>query len=170
MRTSRVQPGMDQKLLKIYLRDHHAASAAGLNLVRRLARENAATPFRDDLAGLAEEVADDRAKLGNVLQALGVEPSRVKIALARLAERLSRLKLNGRLLHYSPLSRLIELETLSAGIEAKRGLWQALGQAVDRELGVDLDRLTGRAETQLALVERLRTRAASLAFTKTADL
>ena len=160
---------MDQNLLKIYLQDHHAASAAGLDLVRRLARENAATPFRDDLARLAEEVADDRATLGNVLQALGVEPSRVKIALARSAERLSRLKLNGRLLHYSPLSRLIELETLSAGIEAKRDLWQALGQTVDREF-VDLDRLTGRAETQLALVERLRTSAASLAFTKTADL
>ena len=161
---------MDQKLLRIYLQDHHAAAAAGLNLARRLAKENAATSFADDLAGLAEEIAEDRAELGTVLRAMSVEPSRVKIALARSAERLSRLKLNGRLLGYSPLSRLIELETLSAGIEAKRGLWQALGQTTDRELGVDLHRLTSRAETQLELVERLRTRAASLAFAKTADL
>jgi hypothetical protein len=161
---------VDQKLLKIYLRDHHAAAAAGVNLARRLARENAATSFGDDLAGLAEEIAEDRAELGTVLQALSVEPSRVKIALARSAERFSRLKLNGRLLGYSPLSRLIELETLSAGIEAKRGLWQALGQIADGELGVDLDRLNSRAETQLGLVERLRTRAASVAFAKTTDL
>ena len=153
---------MDQKLLKIYLQDHHAASAAGLNLARRLARENAATSFADDLAGLAQEIAEDRAQLGTVLQVLRVEPSRVKIALAWSAERVARLKLNGRLLEYSPLSRLIELETLSAGIQAKRGLWQALGQIADRELGVDLDRLTSRAEAQLALVERLRTRAAEI--------
>jgi hypothetical protein len=160
---------VNRKLLRIYLQDHHAASAAGLNLVRRLARENAATPFADDLTRLAEEIAEDRAELGTVLRALGVEPNRVKVVLARSVERLSRLKLNGRLLDYSPLSRLIELETLSAGIEAKRGLWQALGQAVDGELGVDLDRLTGRAEAQIASVERLRKRAAELAFAGRAD-
>jgi hypothetical protein len=166
---SGVHSGVNRKLLRIYLQDHHAASAAGLNLVRRLARENAATPFAGDLAELAEEIAVDRAELRTVLRELGVEPSRVKIALARSAERLSRLKLNGRLLDYSPLSRLIELETLSAGIEAKRGLWQALRQAVDGQLGVDLDRLTGRAETQIASVERLRKHAAQLAFATKAE-
>ena len=55
-------------------------------------------------------------KLGAVLRALEVEPSRLKIGLARAAERASRLKLNGRVLGYSPLSRVIELETLGAGI------------------------------------------------------
>jgi hypothetical protein len=159
---------VNRKLLRIYLQDHYAASAAGLNLARRLARENAGTSFADDLTRLANEIAEDRAELGTVLRVLGVEPSRVKVVLARSVERLSRLKLNGRLLDYSPLSRLIELETLSAGIEAKRGLWQALGQ-VDGELGVDLDRLTGRAETQIASVERLRKHAAELAFATTAE-
>lgn len=156
---------MGQGLLGIYLRDHHAASAAGLNLARRLARENASTPFGDDLAGLVEQIAEDRAKLGAVLRAQAVEPSHVKLVLARAGERLSRLKLNGRVLRYSPLSRLIELETLAAGIEAKRCLWQALAQTVESgKLGVDLDELLRRADAQLTAVERLQKGAAALAL------
>ena len=156
---------MSQRLLGIYLRDHYAASAAGLNLSRRLARENASTSFGDDLAGLAEEIADDRSTLGAVLRALAVKPSRAKIVLARAAERLSRLKPNGRVLQYSPLSRLIELETLAAGIEAKRGLWQALKQAGEGgALGLDLDELLRRADAQRAVVEGLQKHAAALAF------
>jgi len=60
---------VDQKLLRIYLQDHHAAAAAGLNLARRLARENAATSFAEDLTGFAKEIAEDRAELGTVLRA-----------------------------------------------------------------------------------------------------
>ena len=66
---------MTGKLLRVYLPDHHAASAAGVNLARRLARENASTPFADELTRLADEIADDREKLGSVLGELGVEPS-----------------------------------------------------------------------------------------------
>ena len=83
-----------------------------------------------------------------------MEPSRLKIALARTAERASRLTLNGRLLGYSPLSRVIELETLGAGILAKRGLWNALAKATDAQrVGLDFDDLVDRANTQLAVVE-----------------
>ena len=160
---------MAGKLLRVYLQDHHAASAAGVNLARRLARENASTPFANELTQLADEIADDREKLGAVLRALGVEPSRVKIGLARAAERASRLKLNGRLLSYSPLSRVIELETLGSGILAKRGLWNALKTAGAHTAGLNLDELLDRANGQLAVVERLRDRAAAIAFWSTAD-
>jgi len=130
-----------------------------------MARENASSPFADELTRLADEIADDRTKLGAVLRALDVEPSRLKIALARAAERASRLKLNGRLLGYSPLSRVIELETLEAGILAKRGLWNALAKATDAQrVGLDFDELVDRANAQLAVVEQLRERAAAIAF------
>ena len=122
---SRVQRASGGKLLRVYLQDHYAASAAGVNLARRLARENVSTPFVDELTRLAER-SPMTGKLGIVLGERGVEPSRVKIGLARAAERASRVKLNGRLLRYSPLSRVIELETLGGGILAKRGLWNAL--------------------------------------------
>ncbi len=158
------------KLLRVYVQDHHAAAAAGLNLVRRMARENASAPFADELTRLADEIANDRTKLGAVLRALDVEPSRLKIGVARAAERVSRLKLNGRLLGYSPLSRLIELETLGAGILAKRGLWNALAQATDvPRAGLDFDELVDRANAQLAVVEQLRERAAAIAFPSARD-
>jgi len=157
------------KLLRVYLQDHHAASAAGLNLVRRLARENASTPFAGELSRLAAEIADDRAKLGAVLRSLDVEPSRLKIGLARAAERVSRLKLNGRLLGYSPLSRVLELETLGAGILAKRGLWSALAQANAGHHGMEFGELIDRANGQLAVVEQLRERAAAISFTPATD-
>ncbi len=161
---------MAGKLLRVYLQDHHAAAAAGLNLARRLTRENASTPFADELTGLADAIADDRAKLGAVLQALDVEPSRLKIGLARAAERASRLKLNGRLISYSPLSRVIELETLGGGILAKRGLWNALAKTTAaQKAGLDFDELVDRANAQLAVVEQLRERAAAMAFSVTAD-
>ena len=161
---------MAGKLLRVYLRDHHAAAAAGLGLARRMERENASTPFADELARLADEIADDRTKLGAVLRALDVEPSSLRIGLARAAERVARLKLNGRLLGYSPLSRLIELETLGSGILAKRGLWNALAQAIDgAPAGLDFAELVDRANAQLAVVEQLRERAAAIAFPATRD-
>ena len=160
---------MAGKLLRVYVQDHHAAAAAGLNLAQRMARENVSTPFAEELTLLADEIADDRAALGAVLRTLEVAPSRLKIGLARAAERASRLKLNGRVLGYSPLSRVIELETLAAGILAKRGLWNALAGTSDaHKAGVDFVERVDRANAQLAVVETLRERAAATAFPSTA--
>jgi hypothetical protein len=87
----------------------------------------------------------------------------VKEGSAWVGEKLGRLKLNGQLRGYSPLSRLLELEGLVAGVNAKRGLWRSL-QAAD-ELqesleGVDLNALTRRAEDQSRRLEALHERAA----------
>jgi hypothetical protein len=156
---------MKNDLLRIYLQDHDAASVAGVALVRRLARENASTAFAQELRQLALEIAHDRETLAGAMHALGVEPSGVKVALARAGERLFRLKPNRRVVSYSPLSRVLELETLAAGIQAKRGLWRALDQAVRKQLpDADLNELLARADAQLAVVERLHNHATALAF------
>jgi hypothetical protein len=63
---------MDVKLLGIYLNDHLAGSAAGLELARRAARENRGTPLGDFLSTLATELQEDRALLQQVQRALGV--------------------------------------------------------------------------------------------------
>jgi hypothetical protein len=65
------------------------------------------------------------------------------------------------------LRRLEALETVSLGIAGKAALWDALAAAVEdapelREL--DYARLARRAETQRAVVESLRLRAAQEAF------
>jgi hypothetical protein len=150
------------RLVGIYLRDHLAGSVAALELVERSARSNEANELGPFLTGLHAEITADQGALLDVMEALGVEPSRVKNGLAWAAEKAGRLKLNGRLLHYSPLSRVLELETLEAGIVGKRSLWTNLEALDDSRLGgVDLPRLVERAESQRAGVEEWRRRAAA---------
>jgi hypothetical protein len=158
-------PGGDR--LAIYLNDHLAGSTAGLELARRAAGENEGTPYGRVLTEVAAEIAEDRAALLDVMARLSVGRDRLKVAGAWGGEKLGRLKLNGSLLSYSPLSRLVEIEGLSLGVEGKLGLWQALKltHGDDARLrGVDLDALITRAKSQRRRLERQRRRAASEAL------
>ena len=56
------------------------------------------------------QIEEDVDALRDLMARLGVKPDRVKEAMGWTAEKLGRLKLNGQLLGYSPLSRLVELE------------------------------------------------------------
>jgi hypothetical protein len=158
-------PGGDR--LAIYLNDHLAGSTAGLELARRVAANNEGTPYGKVLAEVAGEIAEDRAALEDVMARLSIRQDRLKVAGAWGAEKLGRLKLNGSLLSYSPLSRMVEIEGLSLGVEGKLGLWQALKltHGDDPRLrGVDLDALITRARSQRRRLERQRRRAASEAL------
>ena len=114
------------RLLQIYLSDHLAAATAGVALARRAARSNAGNATGDFLQRLAAEIEEDRATLRRVALNLGVSGSRPKEAVASLAEKLGRLKLNGQLRGSSPLTDALELEALSVGIAGKLALWQSL--------------------------------------------
>ena len=73
-----------------------------------------------------------------------------------MAEKLGRLKLNGRLRGYSPLSRLLELEGLLIGITGKMALWKTLAELEGAEgLGIDFAQLTARAAEQRSAVDDL---------------
>ena len=163
--------GMGTRLLAIYLNDHLAGSTGALELARRARSANRGTPFEAGFDRLATEIDEDREVLLDVMRRLGVSRDPVKEAAGWLAEKAGRLKLNGRLTGYSPLSRVLELELLALGVEGKRGLWRALARVADGDArleGVDLDALAGRAEHQRRLLERERLRAAELAFDPTA--
>jgi hypothetical protein len=150
------------RLLGIYLQDHLAGSVAALELIERSAGSNETNELGAFLTDLYAEIQADKETLLQVMSALGVAPSRVKNGLAWAAEKAGRLKLNGRLLRYSPLSRVHELETLEAGIVGKRSLWTNLEELSDPRLAaVDLPRLVERAEAQRAGVEGWRRRAAA---------
>ena len=84
------------------------------------------------------------------MRRLGVEPDRAKDTLSRIAERVGRLKLNGRLLRRSPLSDLLELETLVVGITAKQALWASLREVPDIQIE-ELDQLFERKRNRNAL-------------------
>ena len=141
--------------LSIYLRDHHAASAGGVVLARRALGAN---------HPLAQQIARDRVTLEEIMRQLNVESSRMKVGLVRMAERLGRLKLNGRLLQRSPLSRVVELEVLVVGIRGKEALWSALVTTGVSLQGIDLDALVNSARTQGREVDELRLSAVAGTF------
>jgi hypothetical protein len=75
--------------------------------------------------------------------------------------KLGRLKLNGQLRGYSPLSRLLELEGLGMGITGKLGLWKSLAELGIEQPGFDFEGLAARAVEQRAVVDDLHQRAAT---------
>ena len=157
----------DERLLEIYLADHLAGATAGAALARRAARNNAGNATGEFLRRLAAEIEEDRQTLARLVRELGFSRSRPKEAAAALAEKLARLKLNGRLRGYSPLSRVLELEALVVGITGKLALWeslQSLPASGERLRAFDVERLAERARRQREEVEEHRLAAARAAF------
>lgn len=153
--------------LGVYLRDHLAGATAGLELARRTLGNNRGTELQPVLERLVEQIGEDRATLQQLMRHLGVDGSQIKNAVAVTAERVGRLKLNGQLIGYSPLSRLVELEGLAAGVETKLNLWRSLRSALPDEglpADVDLDSLIDRARTQRETIEQHRQAAVATAF------
>jgi hypothetical protein len=149
----------NSRLLAIYLNDHLAGSAVGLELVRRARAANGQSEYGTFLARLTEEIEADRDALLDIMRSLGVHRDRAKEAAGWVAEKLGRLKLNGQLTGYSPLSRLVELEALLLGVTGKLAGWRALALVADDEPRLErarLERLAERAERQRAELEHHR--------------
>jgi hypothetical protein len=150
--------------LSIYLNDHLAGATLGLELARRAARENEGSPLGTFLQNvLLPEIEQDRETLQQLMAKLGIGRSRPKVAAAWTAEKVGRLKPNGELWRYSPLSRLLELEGLAAGIEAKRALWATTAEAGGNGAidGFDFQALVERAARQRSRLEEHRLSAAA---------
>ena len=162
------QGSMDDKLLAIYLNDHHAGSTAGTELARRCLKSNRGSTYEGFLIDLVRDIEEDKAELEKIMETLGIAGDKLKQAGAWAAERIGRLKLNGQLTGYSPLSRLWELEGLKLGVTGKLSLWTALKQVADHDprLAVtDFDKLIQRAEQQREAIESHRLLAAAEALT-----
>lgn len=159
------RPG--EALLGIYLNDHLAGATGGLELFRRAARAHRGSPAGAVLERLTGEIVEDRAALRDVMRGLGVPVRRYKVYGGWVGEKLGRLKLNGRLLGRSPLSSLIELETLRLGVEGKGAGWRTLRTMAERDDRLDaarLDDLIARAHRQADTLEELRVRTAAALF------
>jgi hypothetical protein len=132
-----------RELLPIYLNDHLAGATVGSELAHRAAASNAGTELGDFLDGFAAEVDAHRAQLEDVMARLDVHSDPFKIAGGWLAEKAGRLKLNGRLFDYSPLSRVVELESLILASQGRESLWRSLAVlAPDEPRIVDVDFVT----------------------------
>ncbi len=155
-------------LLEIYLNDHLAAATGARDLAKRAAASNRGSEYGPFLERLAGEITEDRESLVSIMRALDVKVDPIKVLVGWGAEKVGRLKLNGRLLGYSPLSRLVELETLSLGVHGKLALWRSLQQLEPTLLPPGyglLPELMDRARRQLEELEVHRQRASNEALT-----
>ncbi|WP_199239319.1 hypothetical protein [Streptomyces sp. ICBB 8177] len=151
-------PSDRQRLLDVYLNDHLAGAGLGTNLARRMVTAGRHFTDRAAIERLAAEIADDRASLVEIMNKLGIPARRRVNALGYLAEKAGRLKPNGRVVHRSPLSSLLELEMLRAGVEGKASGWRALRTIADSDDRLDkqqLDTLIERAEHQSTVLQQL---------------
>jgi hypothetical protein len=160
-------PPPSDVLLGIYLNDHLAGSTVGRELSRRSASSNQGTRYGPFLSQLAQQIDEDRQSLLAIMGALQVRVDRLKAAAAWGGEKVGRLKLNGQLRGYSPLSRVVELEALTLGVSGKRLMWIALGELADDHSVLDINELLAlrqRADGQLEGLETQRRDAAAEAF------
>lgn len=154
-------------LLHIYLRDHEAAAVGGVQLFRRCCKANRGTAYAAELHRLTDQVRSQRDALRSICRQFGVKYSNVGRAVAYTGATLGRFKPNGRAFHYSPLSRVIELEALSSAVTSQARLWESLLRlsAVEACLDeADLTRHASEANDQLDALRRLHDMAADEAF------
>jgi len=160
---------LDQKLLSIYLNDHLAGSTVGVELAKRSRSSNRGTPYGEFLEWLVQQITEDRRSLIGLMSRLGVRRDPLKEAAGWGLEKAGRLKLNGRLTGYSPLSRMVELEGLWTGVNGKLSLWRALAAVADEDPRLDalwLIELQARADEQLRRIDKHRNAAARDAFAR----
>jgi hypothetical protein len=155
---SLTRPPTGREALAIYLNDHLAGSTGGLELAKRAAHEHAGSELGSFLSGLARDIEEDRETLRRLMAAVGAPPQQYKVALAWVAEKAGRLKLNGSVVKPSPLSPIVELESLALGIHGKLAMWTALQASLgdDGPGGVRFDALAARAERQETAVDTQR--------------
>jgi len=152
-------------VLAIYLNDHLLGSTAGLELVRRARKASEGSELGDLLERLEAEIDEDRETLREAMAAVDAGEDKAKVVAGWTAEKLGRLKLNGKLIGHSPLSTVVELEGLSLGIQGKAALWKMLGATDDPRLAeFDFEALWKRAERQSAELEPHRIAAGEAAF------
>lgn len=157
----------DTESLDVYLNDHLAGSAAAVELVERIRDNNEGTALATHMESLVVEIEEDRDTLSAVMKRLGVVRSKPKQVAGKVLESLSRLRLNEHVTGSEEVTLLMELETLSLGIEGKLSLWRSLTEvrASRPELAeFDMAALATRAVSQRAGVERFRLEAAAAAL------
>jgi hypothetical protein len=112
---------MANRFLRIYMNDQLALGVVWREVARRSARENRGSELGKAVAGVADAIAEDVTTFERIMERLGIPRSSLKRSAAIAAERVGRLKLNGRLVTYSPLSRFVELTGASRRIDSAHG-------------------------------------------------
>jgi hypothetical protein len=146
----------DERYLAIYMNDQLALGVLWREIARRSARSNEGSDAGAAIGRVADAIAEDVETFEQIMQRIGTPKTPAKPMLAIVGERFGRMKLNGHLRGYSPLSRFEELDFLIMGIDGKVVLWTNLRDHANlktRLPDVDFDALIDRARQQRALLE-----------------
>jgi hypothetical protein len=151
--------------LGIYLNDHLAAATTASELAGRIAAQNDGDELGTLAGDLRMQLDGDREALTDLLARSGASRDRAKLFAGWTAEKLGRLKLNGQIVGYSPLSRLEELEGLSVSLEYLALAWTSLADAgVQAADGGDLSARARAASARRAALEPFRSAASNEAL------
>lgn len=145
---------LTKDLISLYLSDHLTGATAGTNRIERMAADFVDTPVYADLAGLAEGIRANREFLRNLIDDLGFARRPYRQAAAWAAERVGRLKLNGRVIERSPMTMLLETELMRSGVQGQVGLWETLHEHAG-ELGLDREVFSRLIEDTHRMLETL---------------
>lgn len=160
----------DNKLIRIYLEDHHAGSVVGIELAKRCLSNNQGSPLGEFLDSFIREIEENQTFLEEVMASVGAAPHRFKDSAAWVTEKLGRLKLNGQLTGYSDLSRVVELEGLCVGLEGQLSMWQNLNHVSGIDAALATTNFTQLEKNTQSLLEQMteqRLEAARRAFAGT---
>ncbi len=138
-------------LLRVYLNDQLALGVLWREVAQRARRNNEGTDAGAILERVSTGITEGVQTFERIMRRLGAAKNPVKTSAALAAERLMRLKLNGRVRGYSPLSRFVELDFLAMGIDGKKLLWTTLRDLAalgTRLPEVDFEQLIERAICQ----------------------
>ena len=153
------------KYLSIYLNDHLAVLAGSQELATRSMESNGGTALGEFLQEVVESLDEDRAALEALMDERDVTQNWAKSGGAWLAERVGRLKLNGEITGYSPLSRLVETEGVELALHAKRSFWDTLSQVgISDAGGRPTSELANRTNEQIVKMKTFRLAAAQEAL------
>ncbi len=144
-------------LLATHLQNHLAAARGGVDLFHRVAGSFEGSPTGEALAKLAAEVETDCEALRAVMTAADIEENKPAGLLARVGERVARLKPNGTLVRRSPLTNVVEMEALRGGVTAKLAGWDTLIEASRTDDRLPQGRFEGLRARAIEQQERLLT-------------
>ena len=154
-------------LLGVYCNDHLAAATGGIELVSRMLGRFRGTEHEQPLEQLLDELREERAGIRSTMAALEIPVREYKQIASWVAEKVSRGKLNGRLLSRSPLSDLIEFEFIATAVLAKRAGFETLRALAEVDPRVDGElfrRLIDQADQQHTWLAEVRRQVAAAVF------
>jgi hypothetical protein len=154
---------MSKENMLIYLNDHLTGAAGALDLIHHISELHPSDKETLFYKELHTEITNDQKILKALIHRLGAEESTLRQVAGRIAEKISRIKLEPTKIEEGSIGLFESLEVLALGIQGKHLLWKAilaLKNPYPEWEGIDFKKLEQQAKDQRDRVEKKRIDAA----------